>query len=75
MQKAYEFLEKEAVQRLDDIYSYQEKLGRETISQAREMVSRYDNDKITSIISDAYDVLASASEVMEKYGLSNEEEE
>lgn len=75
MQKAYEFLEKEAVQRLDDIYSYQEKLGRETIAQARDMVSRYDNDKITSIISDAYDVLASASEVMEKYGLSNEEEE
>lgn len=72
MKKAYEQLEAEAVARLDDIYQSQIQLGRETIAQARETAGHYDNDRIAAILTDANEVLSSASGVMAKYGLADE---
>jgi len=49
----YQDLEVKAASRLDSLYQYQVEMGRDALNQAKEMMSRYDNDEIISTLAEA----------------------
>ncbi|NLZ46636.1 MAG: hypothetical protein GX896_08100 [Clostridiales bacterium] len=67
IKKVYQDLEVKSCQRLDSIYQYQTEVGKETLSQAREMLNIFDNKTIGITLAKANLYLRKSARVLEKY--------
>ena len=64
----YQDLEVKALARLDSLYQYQVELGREALNQARDMMTRYNNEEIRATIGEAQRLMKEPSEILNSYG-------
>lgn len=64
----YQDLEVKAISRLDSLYQYQVEMGREALSQAKDMMNSGNNEEVKKTLEEAEKLMKEPGEILEKYG-------
>ena len=64
----YQDLEVKAISRLDSLYQYQVEMGREALSQAKDMMNSGNNEEVKKTLEEAEMLMKEPGKILEKYG-------